>query len=75
MLVGGTSTNRAIAEHGGDAPGAGSLIRLYRDGDLVIAILTNQQPSSTLTNPTTGAPRGHPVEQLATSIASAIFPP
>jgi len=74
MVAGDASTNRMIAEHGGDARGAGSLIRLYRDGDLVIAILTNQQQSSSLTN-AAGNPTGHPVERLATSIATAIFSP
>ncbi len=74
MLVSGTRQNRAGAEHGGDGRGAGTLIRLYRDGDLVIAILTNQQRSSTLVN-AAGNPTGHPIESLATAIATRIFSP
>jgi CubicO group peptidase (beta-lactamase class C family) len=66
--------DRAAADHGGDAPGAGTLIRIYRDGDLVIAIMGNQQESSILLK-TDGTPAGHPVESLATRLAGAVFRP
>jgi len=73
-LVRGAITPRQAAEHGGAARGARSVIRLYRDGGLVIAILTNQRESATLTN-SNGNPRPHPVGGLATRIATAIFSP
>lgn len=66
--------SRAAAEHGGDGRGAGTLIRIYRDGDLVIAIMANQQLSSTRTD-ADGDPLGHPVESLATRMAGAVFRP
>jgi CubicO group peptidase (beta-lactamase class C family) len=73
-LVRGAITNRQAAEHGGAARGARSFIRLYRDGELVIAILSNQLMSATLTD-SNGKPRPHPVGGLATMIATAIFSP
>jgi CubicO group peptidase (beta-lactamase class C family) len=72
IRVGTTMRNRNSAEHGGDGIGTGTLLRMYRDGGLVIAIMANQQESSTLLA-ADGTPAGHPVEGLATNIARAIF--
>ena len=66
--------SRAAADHGGDARGAGTLIRIYRDGDLAIAIMANQQLSATAVD-SDGDPVGHPVESLATRMAAAVFQP
>jgi CubicO group peptidase (beta-lactamase class C family) len=71
-LVTGTMVQRRVAEHGGTARGARSILRIYRDDGLIIAILTNQR----------NTPFGisHPVESmsggstdLATRVGTAVF--
>ena len=77
------NSGRNVAEHSGDTfpgwGGGGPTLRIYTDpGDsgLVIAILNNQQNSSSVpTNNQPGAPMGggQPIEGLATAIAQTIF--
>ncbi|MFA0961061.1 serine hydrolase [Roseivirga sp. BDSF3-8] len=54
-----TLGGRRVAEHGGSFSGARAHLRVYRDDELVIAILSNQ--------------RGHNPADLATSIGNALL--
>lgn len=74
QLVSGTMVPRRVAEHGGTARGARSILRIYRDDGLIIAILTNQRNGALTPN------TSHPVESmsggttdLATRVATAVF--
>ena len=65
---------RPVAEHGGTARGARSILRIYRQEGLILVILSNQRNSPL--NPNTS----HPIESmsggpndLATRVASAVF--
>lgn len=61
---------RRAAEHDGTARGARSLLRIYRDDGLVIAVLTNQRES-----PLGPSNRGfnHPIASLVNTIATEVF--
>jgi len=64
----GTSAGRRIADHGGDARGMDSYIRIYRDEGLVIAILGNRNTSPNR--------RGALASSIATTVlGSTVTPP
>jgi hypothetical protein len=75
-VLGTANGSRRIAQHAGVARGARSHLRIYRDDDLVIAILTNQR-QTTLTSAALNLTAGdaHPIGTLSTIIAGAIFNP
>lgn len=63
-----TSASRRVAQHGGDARGMDSYIRIYRDEGLVIAILANRNVDS--------SPRGTLAANIATEVlGSTVTPP
>lgn len=62
----GRPKNRSTAWHNGTAPGARSYLGLWRDDDLVVAVLTNQRDSSVDGDK-------HPINGLATSIADVVL--
>jgi CubicO group peptidase (beta-lactamase class C family) len=51
-----TVDSRRVAEHGGEAMGARNHLQVYRDDELVIAVLTNRRTTATLTSRTTHNP-------------------
>ena len=56
-----TRGGRRVAEHGGAARGARAFLRIYRDDDLVIAVMSNE--------------KGHDPGSLTTTIANVILAP
>lgn len=61
------SRNRLVAQHQGNARGATTTLRIYRSEGLTIAILSNQQERLDVYK------GPHPVDGLATSVATAVF--
>lgn len=65
-----TVDGRRVAEHGGSASGARSHLRVYRDDELVIAVLSNRRTTATLTSGTT-----HNPANLSRQIANIVLAP
>lgn len=68
----GAMIQRRVAEHGGSWLGARSILRIYRDDGLVIAILTNQRTSPIVNRHPIGFMRPSNGD-LATAIAAVVF--
>lgn len=65
---------RRVAGHGGVARGARSQLQVYRDDELVIAILTNQRNTPiTCPSSTTPGDCAHPIRGLADQVARIVF--
>ena len=70
---------RRVAEHGGSWDGARSQLAVYRDDNLVIAVLTNQRETSVRPAPPppgqtpTTPPVPHPVPNLAHQLARIVL--